>query len=243
MTATATSIRVDGAEVTFPKIVNAVLTGAADESIELVAPGSSWAWRIDVFPSPSASVLRGVYTFDDVPVIDWADMTRIDPSTLEPLNPLPPSAAEILADASDARDTALGVAAGLPAAASGAVASEVTSQVDPKVQVAVQAASDAGTAASGAHGSAVAAEGFKVDAKTEADRAAGAATTVVASALFPAATAIEYDPSGNVTKVTENAVVTTYTYNPDGTVHTDTRAGVTRTYVYDSSGNLIRIEA
>ncbi|MGG7510919.1 hypothetical protein, partial [Plantibacter sp. YIM 135249] len=106
-------------------MVSLELTGAADEEVDLVAPGPSWAWRIEVFPRTVGSLLRGYFTFDDVAVIDWADMTTIDPSTLEPLNPLPPSAAEILADASDARDVAVGVSTGLPAAAATAVGAQV----------------------------------------------------------------------------------------------------------------------
>ena len=88
---------------------------------------------------------------------------------------------------------------------------------------------------------AASAENYAALAAASAAAAASGGGGGGGGSTFPASSSYVYDSAGNVTKSTEDGVVTTYTYHPDGSLWTDTRGGVTRTYTYDGSGNLITI--
>lgn len=109
----------------------------------------------------------------------------VDPTTLEPLQPLPPSASEILVQAAQARDDAQAVAAALPAAAETAIAAEAEAQLVPLVS---EAAGQASSAAAS-----------KVQAATSAATAGTSATaaTQARDAAVVAKNAAEAVPTSN----------------------------------------------
>lgn len=196
--------------------------------VKITATANGWR-SIDVAGYPDDVTLTELLTATNP---DGSLKYVIDPTTLQPLNPLPPSAAEILAEAGQARDDAQAVAAALPAAAEDAVAAETAAQVAPLV---AQAAGEADSAA--------ASQVLAATSASNAQAAAVEAAEVVEALRFPLATTIDYDAEGNVTSVTEGGITTTYTYNPDGSVATDTRNSITREYTYDAAGNLVSMEA
>ncbi|MGG7510967.1 hypothetical protein, partial [Plantibacter sp. YIM 135249] len=108
----------------FAKEAEYPVRGAVSFSID---PAGAMAHRLAPrgVPAISEQWLVTVPNVDTITLSGLVTAHSVDPSTLQPLNPLPPSAAEILADASDARDVAVGVSTGLPAAAATAVGAQV----------------------------------------------------------------------------------------------------------------------
>lgn len=125
--------------------------------VKITATANGWR-SIDVAGYPDDVTLTELLTATNP---DGSLKYVIDPATLQPLNPLPPSAAEILVQAGQARDDAQAVADGLPAAAEVAIAAEAESQLIPLV-------ADAGTSAFNAGSSAAAALGHANDAEAAA---------------------------------------------------------------------------
>lgn len=103
----------------------------------------------------------------------------VDPTTLEPMRPLPASAAEILVQAAQARDDAQAVAAGIPAAAEVAIAAEAEAQLAPLVADAAAQADSAAASKVQAASSASSAGTSAFDAGTAAAKAQGAANEAV----------------------------------------------------------------
>jgi hypothetical protein len=107
--ATATAARVNGADITFPRpILVAIVAGSPLPSIELEEPDGTWAWDMSVAPlnAPSSVIVAGLFTFAGEEVT-WSELTPVDPDSLTPLDPVPPSALEVLVEAGRARDDAL----------------------------------------------------------------------------------------------------------------------------------------
>lgn len=104
ITATATRARADGTDIVLPEPVTVRLRkGTLSAPLELEAPDGTWAWRFVVKPSGARlkDAVTILHTFAGAEV-EWADMTPVDPATLEPLDPIPPSAQEILLRAGEA---------------------------------------------------------------------------------------------------------------------------------------------
>lgn len=111
ITATATRARVDGDTITLPEPVAVRLRrGELSSPLELEAPDGTWAWQFLVQPTGTRRMdaLSFLRTFPDVAEIEWGDMTPVDPATLTPLDPVPPSAAQVLLRAKEAVTAAEG---------------------------------------------------------------------------------------------------------------------------------------
>lgn len=102
--AQATRARQDGPTLTLPEpVVVRLRRGVLTAPLDLQAPDGSWAWRFSVRPSGAraidALVLLRTFSGEEV---EWAAMTPVDPETLAPLDPVPPSAAQVLLRAEEA---------------------------------------------------------------------------------------------------------------------------------------------
>jgi hypothetical protein len=120
----------------------------------------------------------------------YEDLVGVDPSTLEPLDPIPPSAQDVLVQAGLARDTAV-VSAGAASVSAGAaevarVAAEDAQGLSVGARDTAVAARDTASAAAltatGASDIAVAAKDTAVTAKDTAVTSAGTATTQAGNA-------------------------------------------------------------
>ncbi|HXH34315.1 MAG TPA: hypothetical protein VNJ54_07880 [Plantibacter sp.] len=158
------SVRVD-AEGTFT-------TQLPGGPVKITATANGWR-SIDVAGYPETVTLTELLTATNP---DGSLKYVIDPSTLQPLNPLPPSAAEILVQAGQARDDAQAVAAALPGQATDAVAVEVSEQVAPLVADAAGQANSAAASKVQAASSATAAGAASATAQESANAAAMSAT-------------------------------------------------------------------
>jgi hypothetical protein len=106
--ATATAARVNGADITFPRPIRvAIVAGSPLPTIELEEPDGTWAWELSIAPknAPSSVIVAGLFTFAG-DVVMWSELTPVDPDSLTPLDPVPPSALEVLLEAGQARDDA-----------------------------------------------------------------------------------------------------------------------------------------
>lgn len=90
--ATPTGIRADGSVFVLPTTLSFTISTAADQ-ILLAAPAASWGWNLAVRragamlygASQAGSVLaRRTVTWTDAASVTWADLTDLDPATLEP---------------------------------------------------------------------------------------------------------------------------------------------------------------
>jgi hypothetical protein len=75
------------AKVVLPEPVKVALSESATD-VTLAATGAGWAWRVDEYVSPPWQTFY--VSIPDVEAVDYADLPRLDPSTLEPgpaLNP------------------------------------------------------------------------------------------------------------------------------------------------------------
>lgn len=108
VTARATAARVDGPRLILPVDVELQLEPDVESALVLDTPTPGvWAWELEVLPEgwPRREAITGLYTFPAGDV-DWGAMEPVDPATLAPLDPLPPSVAEVLVEAAAARDAA-----------------------------------------------------------------------------------------------------------------------------------------
>lgn len=98
ITARATRPRSAGKNLTVPDTVTLkVRNGEPVEPFVLEAPDGTWAWEISVLPLGwnKRDAIIGIYRFSGEEV-DWADMTPVDPKTLAPLVPFPPTVQQVL---------------------------------------------------------------------------------------------------------------------------------------------------
>lgn len=153
--AKASRIREDGAEVVFPDVL--VFTLPAGETTECEIPdnGPDWFWSLELgrpVGEWDAVLVRDVTLSGSV---DWADVVVINPETHEPLPPEDlPTAAEVLAEAGQARTDAVDAAAEAEAARVAAAAAAGASAA--AAASAVGAGAAASTAATAAATAAVA---------------------------------------------------------------------------------------
>lgn len=119
-------VNVAGAAVTFPApIVVSIVDGVPSASLDMVPTGdvSCVKWEIRSFgggraPEPRYTLIPGTGP------VNFGDLERVDPTTLTPLDPTPPTAQEVLAEAA----AALGAAADAEAARAAAVQAKVDAE-------------------------------------------------------------------------------------------------------------------
>lgn len=103
ITARATRPRSAGKNLTVPDVVTLkVRNGEPVEPFELEAPDGTWAWEISVLPLgwSKRDAITGIYRFTGAEV-NWADLVPVDPKTLVPLVPFPPTVQQVLDLATD----------------------------------------------------------------------------------------------------------------------------------------------
>lgn len=138
---TPTHRHVAGRAVVLPAAFHVTVT-AGDAPVVKVAPSTGgWAWIVDEL-LPGGRTGRVLAVPDSDTPVRYADLAEVDPGTLDPLDPLPPSAAEVLADARTARDEAV--------AAAGTAADDVRELVAGDVEAAAGSANAAAGSASAA---------------------------------------------------------------------------------------------
>ncbi|GEA79924.1 phage upper tail fiber protein [Cellulomonas uda] len=96
------------AHVTLPSAQRVPLAGAPVE-VKVAATTAAWCWRVQ--ERVSGGKTRYVAVPDTTDVLAYAELVDVDPTTLVPLDPVPPSATAVLEDASAARDQAVAAAA------------------------------------------------------------------------------------------------------------------------------------
>lgn len=112
--ATPTGIRADGSVFVLPTTLTFTINTSADQLL-LAAPAVSWGWSLAIRRagamlyggSQAGSVLaRRTVTWADAATIAWADLTDLDPATLEPTSDVSASWAATQALAQEALDAA-----------------------------------------------------------------------------------------------------------------------------------------
>lgn len=124
ITATATRARAVGPVLKLPEPVTVRLRkGQLSTPLELDEPDATWAWTISVRATgaPLRRAMTGTYRFAGV-TVTWENLEPVDPKTLVPLNPVPPTVQQVLDLATtkaEAAETAADNAAAAQASAAG----------------------------------------------------------------------------------------------------------------------------
>jgi hypothetical protein len=145
LTATATSPRVAGERMILNEPIVVKLTdGLPDVALELEEPDGTWAWELSVLADGAkrSSAVTGTYRFSGEEVA-WADLEPVDPSTLTPMDPVPPNVQQVLELATtkaEAAETAAQNAASAQASAAGFASSASGSAANAEAIVAEIAA-------------------------------------------------------------------------------------------------------
>lgn len=89
VTAVASRVRTDGAEVTAPATVRVhIRDGVPDARFVLDASGADWYWTLTIrFVNIARSVVRHVAVPEGV--VEWGDLVEVDPATYQPVDPTP----------------------------------------------------------------------------------------------------------------------------------------------------------
>lgn len=136
VTARATSARVDGPRLILPIDVEVQISPDHAPDLVLETPdGETWAWTIEVLPEgwPRREALTGTYRFAGAEVT-WADLEPVDPRTLEPMSPMPPSVQEVL-DLATSKAQAAEIAAANAASAQASAAGYASSAAGSAAKV------------------------------------------------------------------------------------------------------------
>lgn|GEM_PF-1460656 len=189
----------DGPHVTLPTGRRARIDGAA-VTVDVDPTGPHWCWRVD--ERVPGGTTRWVAVPEAGGVVPYADLVDVDPGTLDPLDPPPPSVVDVLAQAAQARDDAQTAAQD-----AGGSATVATAARDQAV-AAAGTASGAADAASGAAGAAIGAASSALTSASDATYQAGVASSAATAALGHASDAL-YQAGAATTAATDAAAAAT----------------------------------